>query len=82
MPQYLSDRDYQDYGDDLVTFRKKTALEVVAPHLQNLAEQNELLRQRLSVEARHRLDSQVAAAVPNFREIDQESTLAQLAQIG
>ena len=30
MPQYLSDRDYQEYGDDLVTFSKKAALEVVA----------------------------------------------------
>ena len=26
MPQYLSDRDYQDYGDDLVTFSKKRLL--------------------------------------------------------
>ena len=43
-----------------------------ARHLHNLEQQNAELRQRLAIEARHRLDQQVERAVPNYREIDQD----------
>ena len=71
MPQYLSDQDYQDYGSDLVSFAQRAAAEVTMPHLQNLEQQNIELRRRLAQEARHRLDSQVEAAIPNWRTLDQ-----------
>jgi hypothetical protein len=44
----------------------------MAPQLAAMHEDNAALRERLAVEARHRLDQQVAAAVPNFREIDRD----------
>ena len=47
-------------------------MHAVAPHLQNLEQQNADLRQRLAVEARHSLDQRVERAVPNYREIDQD----------
>ena len=45
-------------------------MHAVAPHLQNLEQQNADLRQRLAVEARHPFDQRVERAVPNYREID------------
>jgi hypothetical protein len=44
----------------------------LAPQLAQIHEDNAMLRQRLAQEARHRLDQQVAAAVPNYREIDHD----------
>jgi hypothetical protein len=64
MTNYLTQNDIENYGSDLVDFAQRAAAHAVAPHLQNL-------EQRLARESRHRLDAQVAAAVPNFREIDQ-----------
>ena len=72
MPQYLSDEDYRDYGQDLVSFSKKAALEVVSPHIAALQEDNAQLRHHLQVQARHALDQRVAAAVPNYLEIDRD----------
>jgi hypothetical protein len=43
-------------------------MHAVAPHLKNLEQQNAELRQRQAIEARHRLDERVAAAVPNCQE--------------
>jgi hypothetical protein len=71
MPQYLSSQDYQDYGTDLVSFTQRAALDSVAPHLRALDQQNHELRQRLAAESRHRMDQQVEAAIPNWRDLDQ-----------
>ena len=71
MVDYLTQNDVENYDPELVDFAQRAAVQAVAPHLQNLEAQNNDLRQRLAREARHRLDQQVAAAVPNFREIDQ-----------
>jgi hypothetical protein len=40
--------------------------------LQQIQQDNAQLRQRLAVEARRRLDSQVATAVPNYQQVDQD----------
>src|SRR6478735_7281483 len=70
MPQYLTSQDYNDYGPDLVDFAQRAAVHAVAPHLQNLEQQNAELQRRLAREARYSLDQRVEAAVPNYREID------------
>jgi hypothetical protein len=49
---------------------RRDGVHAVAPHLQNLEQQNAELRQRLAVEGRHSLDQRVERAVPNYREID------------
>ena len=61
-----------NYGPELINVTQRAALQAVAPHLQNLESQNVALRQRLAVEARHRLDQRVERAVPDYREIDRD----------
>jgi hypothetical protein len=50
-------------------------LHAVAPHLQNLVQQNAELRQRLAIEARHNLDAEVERAVPNYRTIGRSTRI-------
>jgi hypothetical protein len=69
---YVTEKDVQDYGSDLVDFTQRAAVQAVAPHLQALEQQNTELQRRLADEARARLDMRVEAAVPNFREIDRD----------
>jgi hypothetical protein len=71
MPNYLTERDVDNYGADLVDFSQRSALHALSPHLQNLEAQNHELHQRLAIEARHRMDQQVEAAIPNYKELDQ-----------
>ena len=66
----LTPEDLQTWGGDLINLTQRSALHAVSPHLQSLEQQNAELRQRLAQEARHRLDQQVAAAVPDDLEID------------
>jgi hypothetical protein len=68
--QYLTQADADHFGYDLLDVTKRAALEVVAPHLQTLEQQNTKLRQQVAREQRRRLDEQVESAVPDFREID------------
>jgi hypothetical protein len=72
MANYLTQADVQNYGSDLLNVTQRAAMQAVEPHLQNLEAQNNDLRQRLAREQRHRLDQQVAAAVPNYQEIDRD----------
>jgi hypothetical protein len=70
MANYLTQNDVENYGSELVNFAQRAAVHAVGPQLQNLEQQNAELRQRLAKEARHRLDAQVAAAVPEYQTID------------
>jgi hypothetical protein len=72
MADYLTHQDVENYGGELIDFTQRAAVQAVAPHLQYLEHQNAELQRRLSQEARHRLDAQLAQAVPNFREIDRD----------
>jgi hypothetical protein len=49
MPQYLTTDDVSNYGSELVDFAQRAALHSVAPHLQNLEQQNVELQRRLAV---------------------------------
>jgi hypothetical protein len=69
---YLTDQDVQNYGTDLIAFTQRAAADVVAPHLQNLEQQNAELQRQVATERRKRLDQEVEAAVPNYREIDND----------
>ncbi len=72
MANYLTQDDVANYGSDLVDFAQRAAVQAVAPHLQALDQQAGELQERLAREARHRLDGEVAAAVPNYRDIDRD----------
>jgi len=68
--QYLTDRDVQNYGTDLIDFTQRAAIQAVQPRLQYLQGENEDLRQQLQRETRVRLDMLVESEMPNYREID------------
>jgi hypothetical protein len=72
MPNYLTRDDANHFGHDLLDVTQRAALQAVSPYLQQLEQSNNDLRRQLSKEARHRMDQQVEAAVPNFREIDRD----------
>jgi hypothetical protein len=73
---YLTEQDVRDYGSELLDVSQRAALHAVAPHLMSLEQQNAELQRRLAKEARHRLDQQVAAAVPDYQTIDRDSPVA------
>jgi hypothetical protein len=69
---YITDQDVQNYGPELINLTQRSALHAVAPHLQNLEQQNAEMQRRLAVEARRNLDAAVERAIPNYRELDQD----------
>src|SRR5262245_24927843 len=72
MPTYLTADDVQNYGSDLISFAQRAAAHALAPQIQNLQQDNAMLRKRLAHESRQNLDDRVGRSVPNFREIDQD----------
>jgi hypothetical protein len=69
---YLTYEDEQNYGRELLDVSQRAALHAVAPHLQNLEQQNAELQARLAVEARRNLDAAVERVIPDYREIDRD----------
>jgi hypothetical protein len=72
MPNYLTSDDERNFGGALLDVAQRAALEVVAPHLRQLQTENADLRARQMRESRRRLDEQVEAAIPDFREFDRD----------
>jgi hypothetical protein len=72
MTNYLTQDDVNNYGSELIDLTQRSALHAVAPHLQNLEQQNAELERRLAVEARRNLDAAVERAIPNYREVDRD----------
>src|SRR6478672_2372041 len=72
MANYLTQDDVNNYGTDLVDFAQRAAVHAVAPHIENLQNQNYALRDRLVQEARRNLDQRVAALLPDYAERDQD----------
>lgn len=69
-PVYLSDKDVENYGPELIEVTQRAALQAVAPQIQEVEQQNAELRKQLAKEARRRLDQAVELSVPNYKEID------------
>ena len=72
MADYLTRKDVDDYGHDLVDFAQRAAAQALTPHLQHLDQQNAELHQRLARTSRLALDQSVEQAVPNYRDIDRD----------
>jgi hypothetical protein len=70
MVAWLTQNDVENYGSELVDFAQRAAVHAVQPQLQELQQANADLQQRLAKEARHRLDQQVAEAIPDYKTID------------
>jgi hypothetical protein len=69
---WLTEQDVQNYGTELIDVTQRAALHAISPELQDIRNQNAELQRRLAQEARHRLDQQVAAAVPDYQTIDRD----------
>jgi hypothetical protein len=72
MANYLTQNDVYNYGEDLINFTQRAAAQYVAPHLQNLEQQNAEMRRQIAIQTRARLDADLGAAVPSWREIDSD----------
>jgi hypothetical protein len=72
MTAWLTQNDVDAYGTELIDLTQRSALHALAPTLQNLEQANAELRQRLAIEARRNLDQRVAAAVPDYQQIDRD----------
>lgn len=68
--QFITPEDAQNYGTDFLDVSQRAAMQAVAPFLDQLRQENQDLRARHARDSRAILDSQVAAAVPDFMEID------------
>jgi hypothetical protein len=72
MPNYLTQSDVYNYGEDLIGFAQRAAAQAFAPHLQALDQQNAELRRQVAEQVRRAMHQSVEAAVPNWSEIDND----------
>ena len=72
MPNYLTQKDVEDYGHDVLDLAQRAALHATAPELQRLDHQNAELRQQLAQEQRRGLYQTLDAQIPDWRQIDND----------
>jgi len=67
---WLTSKDADDYGPEVLDLAQRAALHALTPELQRINDQNESLRRQLAAEQRRGLHQSLDAMVPNWREID------------
>jgi hypothetical protein len=72
MANYLTQADVDNYGNELLDVSQRAAMQAVEPYLAQLNQQHADLRARHARDRRRVLDQEVAAAVPNYREVDRD----------
>src|SRR5262249_26758124 len=72
MTAWLTQKDVEDYGHDVLDLAQRAALHATASELQRIHDQNEVLRQQLAQEQRRGLYRSLDTMVPNWREIDRD----------
>jgi|SRR5215472_8579227 len=70
MTAWLTEKDLQNYGPDVLDLAQRASLHALAPELQRINDQNESLRRQLAAEQRRGLYQSLDTQVPNWREID------------
>ena len=70
MTAWLTQKDVDDYGPDVLDLAQRAAMQAVTPELQRINDQNESLRRQLAQEQRRGLYQSLDTMVPNWREID------------
>lgn len=70
--QYLTPKDTEDFGPELLDVAQRAAQQVVAPVVHTLEQQNAELRRQLAAQNKTAMDMAVEVAVPNFRAIDND----------
>jgi|SRR5215472_9706006 len=69
----LTQEDVQHFGPELVDFSQRAAVQAVAPHLQQLEEQNTQLRRQLARETKRNLDLALERAGIPWQQINQSA---------
>jgi len=67
---YLTEKDLQDYGHDVLDLAQRAALHATAPELQRMGDENARLRQQIAEDRRRGLYQTLDAMVPDWRTID------------
>lgn len=68
--RFLTPEDQETYGESMVDFARRAALDAVSPVLTNLQKQNEALQKRIQRSSATTVESTLDTAVPNWREIN------------
>ena len=66
----VTDDERRAYGDDLLSVVERKALEAFSPHLRQLQNENQNLRQRVARGEAQTIYENLDAALPNWREIN------------
>jgi len=69
---YLTQRDVDDYGHDVLDLAQRAALHALAPDLQALNHANADLRAQLAQERQRGLHPTLDAQIPDWRQIDSD----------
>ena len=72
MVAWLTQKDVDDYGHDVLDLAQRAAMHAVTPELHRINDQNESLRRQLAQEQRRGLYRSLDTQVPNWREIDND----------
>ena len=67
---YLTEKDVQDYGPDVLDLAQRAAKHAVAPEFARMEQENERLRKQIADDRRRGLYQTLDAQIPNWREID------------
>lgn len=69
---FLTPEDAQNYGTDLIDLTKRAAMDAVAPKLNELEQENQQLRQRVTQQSQMGVVQTLEQRVPNWREINRD----------
>src|SRR5215472_9757198 len=70
MANYLTQRDVDDYGYEVLDLAQRAAMHAMTPELQRIEHQNAELRQQLAQDRRRGLYQTLDSSLSNWREID------------
>lgn len=67
---YLTEKDVQEYGPDVLDLAQRAALHAVTPNLSRLEDENAKLRRQLAEDRKRGLYQTLDAQIPDWRQID------------
>jgi hypothetical protein len=76
-PQLITEKDREDYGDELINMSQRAALEALAPEFNALRAENHHLRGMAQRSQRVEIERALDAQVPNWHEVYQNPAFAQ-----
>jgi hypothetical protein len=70
MSHYLTIDDERNFGPELLDVATRAARQAMAPELQQLHDENLAMQNQLNANTKARIDRELDAAIPNWREIN------------